>query len=167
MIPMLQEARFDFVSPIDKAFTEAFDDEMTRLGYNFGNKIGDGFCWGKYMLIYRKTGVKSKKVYARIYLRDDDIVLRMFFSGIDKHREYIEQAPTHIKEAFTSDFSECHHCHNQREDGSCKFRKTYTLDGVFYERCNGHTFWFFEPTIEKMSDYIGLFTEFYKPRKRK
>jgi hypothetical protein len=44
-------------------------------------------------------------VYALIYLRDEDIVLRMFFSGIDKHREYIEKGPAHIKEAFTSDFS--------------------------------------------------------------
>lgn len=167
MIPMLQEERFAFVLPTNKAFIEAFDAEMARLGYHFGDKIGDGFCWGKYMLIYRKMGVKSKKVYARIYLREDDIVLRMFFSGIDKHRTYIEQSPTFIKDVFISEFSDCHHCKNEKEDGTCKFRKSYTLDGVFYEKCNGNTFWFFQPQIDKMQQYIDLFTEFYPIRKKK
>ena len=44
----------------------------------FGGKIGSGYCWGKYMVIYRKSGVKSENVYARIYMRDADIVLRLF-----------------------------------------------------------------------------------------
>ncbi len=167
MIPLLQEPRFRFVSDTDKAFIEAFDMEMVRLGYNFGGQIGDGFCWGKYMLIYRKAGVKSQKVYARIYLREEDIVLRLFLSGIDKHRQYIEQASAHIQDVFTHEFSNCHHCHNQKEDGSCKFRKSYTLDGVFYEKCNGNTFWFFQPQIEKIPEYISLFTEFYPAGKQK
>jgi hypothetical protein len=111
--------------------------------------------------------VKSQKVYARIYLRDEDIALRLFLSGIDKHRQYIEQASAHIKDVFTNEFSDCHHCHNQKEDGTCKFRKSYTLHGVFYEKCNGNTFWFFQSESEKMADYIGLFTEFYPARKQK
>ncbi len=60
MIGILREERFNFVSERDKAFMLAFNDQMARLGYDFGNKIGDGFCWGKYMVIYRKSGVKSK-----------------------------------------------------------------------------------------------------------
>ncbi len=124
---LLREERFDYISEPDKAFILAFDDEMTRLGYDFGRKIGSGYCWGKYMVIYTKSGVKSKKVYARFYLRDDDIVLRLFFSDIDKHREYLETAPAHIKEVFVGEFGACQHCHNSNPDGTCQFRKTYTL----------------------------------------
>lgn len=167
MIPLLQEARFDFVSAADKAFIEAFDAEMTRLGYNYGGQIGDGFCWGKYMLIYRKTGIKSQKVYARIYLRDEDIVLRLFLSGIDKQRAYLEQAPDHIQQVFTGEFGECHHCHNEDEAGNCRFRKIYTTHGRCIEKCNGNTFWFFTPKIEKLPDYINLFTAFFPQRKPK
>lgn len=78
MSSLLNEDRFDFISGDDKAFIRAFDAEITRLGYDFGDKIGSGYCWGKYMLIYTKTGVKSKNVYARIYIRDFSIVLRLF-----------------------------------------------------------------------------------------
>ncbi len=161
---MLHEGRFDFISPNNKAFILAFDDEMARLGYDFGSKIGSGYCWGKYMLIYTKTGVKSKNVYARIYIREASIVLRLFLNGIDKHREYIENAPTFIKEVFTGPRGDCVHDHDG-EDGSCMFRKTYTLDGRFIEKCNGITFEFFDPTLQKLNDYITLFTEFY-PRKK-
>src|SRR5512141_1973588 len=121
MAAFLDERRFDFVSPDNKAFIYAFDDEMTRLGYNFGDKIGSGYCWGKYMLIYTKSGVKSKRVYARIYIREQSIVLRLFISEIDKHRKYIEQAPIHVKEVFTGEYGKCKHCHNEK-DGTCMFR---------------------------------------------
>ncbi len=161
---IMDEERFEFVSDLDKAFILAFDDEMTRLGYDFGGKIGSGFCWGKYMVIYSKSGVKNKKVVARIYIRDVDIVLRLFFSGIDKHRAYIENAPANIKEVFTGDFGNCRHCHND-DDGVCMFRKTYTLDGRLIEKCNGDTFWFHKPIIQEINDYIALFTEFYPGKK--
>ena len=65
MDDILKEERFDFISNDDKAFILAFNDAMTKLGYDFGNKIGSGFCWGKYMVIYTRSGVKSKNVYAR------------------------------------------------------------------------------------------------------
>src|SRR5512146_962452 len=95
---ILSEEKFNFISSNNKAFIFAFDGEMARLGYDFGEKIGSGYCWGKYMLIYTKTGVKSKNVYARIYIREASIVLRLFLNGIDKHRVYIENAPACIKE---------------------------------------------------------------------
>lgn len=163
---ILDEDRFESVSRKDKAFIVAFDGEMKRLGYDFGGVIGSGFCWGHYMVIYRKVGVKSKKVYARIYLRDNDIVLRLFLSKVDRHRAFIEGAPAHIKQVFAGPSGDCNHCDNEKE-GQCKFRKDYTLEDRRIEKCNGVTFRFEKPRIGRMVDYIDLFTEFYPDRKRK
>jgi spermidine/putrescine-binding protein len=164
MNAILQEERFNFISDEHKGFIAAFDDALTRLGYDFGNKIGPGYCWGKYMLIYRKTGVKSENVYARIYIRDETIVLRLFLNNIDKHRKFIETAPGYIKEVFTGDQAKCMHDKNEK-DGKCRFRKTYTIDGQLFEKCNGITFEFQEPNIQKMGDYLALFTEFFPGKK--
>jgi hypothetical protein len=164
MDELLQEERFHFLSNPDKAFIQAFDAEITRLGYNFGGKIGSGYCWGKYMIIYTKTGVKSKAVFARIYIRDNGLVLRLFLNGIDKHRAFIEKAPAYIKEVFIGPHGDCHRCHNDK-NGVCKFRKSYTLDDRLIEKCNGITFEFQAPSIEKMGDYLALFSEFYSGKK--
>jgi len=165
MNDILAEERFNLISQDDKAFIHAFDSEMVQLGYEFDGKIGSGFCWGKYMIIYRKSGVKSKKVYARVYIRDESIVLRLFFSGINKHRQYIESAPGYIKDVFIGSYGDCQRCHNDKE-GVCQFRKSYTLDGRLIEKCNGSTFEFHKPNLEKLGDYIELFDEFYSPRRR-
>ena len=164
MPDFLQNNRFGFISASDKEFILAFDDEMSRLGYDFGDKIGNGFCWGKYMMIYTKTGVKSKRVYARIYIRDDGIALRLFLNDIDKHRGYIEKSPAHIKEVFVGSHGDCQHCQNDK-DGKCKFRKTYTIDDRLIEKCNGITFEFHNPHLQRLPDYIALFTEFYPQKK--
>lgn len=119
------------------------------------------------MMIYTKSGVKSKKSYARVYLRDEGPVVRFYFSDVDAHRQFIEQAPAHIKEAFTREHGKCDHCHNQKDDGSCKHRKSYTIDGTLYEKCDGITFEFWQPGIEKIPDYTAIFTEFYPARKKK
>lgn len=164
MANFLKEQRFDFISASDKRFILAFDSEMTRRGYGFGGKIGSGYCWGKYMVIYTKSGVKSKKVFARIYIRDESIVLRFFFNDIDKHRSYIETSPAHIKEVFVGDHGNCKHCHNEK-DGNCRFRKSYTIDERFIEKCNGNTFEFYDLSFQRMEDYMNLFSEFYPNRK--
>ena len=164
MEAILQEQQFDFISPHDRQFILAFDAEMTRLGYDCGGRIGPGYCWGKYMLIYTKTGGKSKNVYARIYLRETGIALRMFFSDVDKHRAFIENAPRHIKEAFTGPAGDCRHDKNEK-DGKCKFRKIYTIDGRLIEKCNGETFAFGSPRLEDLPDYLALFEEFYPGKK--
>lgn len=62
MEDILKEDRFDSISNDDKKFIIAFDNEVTKLG--------SGYVWGKYMIIYRKLGVKSKKVFARIFIRE-------------------------------------------------------------------------------------------------
>lgn len=161
---IISESRFDFISGPDKIFIIAFDDEMKKLGYDFGGSIDSGYCWGRYMVIYSKTGVKSKKVAARIYIRDNGIVLRLFFSGIDKHRGYIENAPPYIRDVFTGKRGDCSRCKNDK-NGVCRFRKTYTLDNRLIEKCNGIVFEFGQPDLSKLSGYMGLLSEFYKRRK--
>lgn len=164
MNEILKESRFDFISDPDRAFILAFDAEMARLGYDFGGQIGSGYCWGKYMLIYRKSGVKSDRVYARIYIRETSTVLRLFFTDIDRHRRYIEGAPAYIKEVFAGDQGRCQHDKDDL-DGHCKFRKTYTLDGQLIEKCNGIVFEFHDPSVEYIPDYLALFKEFYPKRR--
>lgn len=164
MKAILEEERFNIVSVENKAFILAFDDEISKLGYGFRGNIGCGACWGKYMIIYSKIGVKSKQVAARIYIRENSIVLRLFLNGIDNHREYIENTKPFIKEVFTGEHGKCHHCHNDK-GGICKFRKTYTLEDNYIEKCNGITFEFCEPNLERLPDYIGLLKEFYTVRK--
>lgn len=167
MTTVIGEKRFSYVSVPDKAFIIAFDKEMKMLGYEpFDNEIGSGFCWAPYMIVYAKVGVKAKQVAARIYIREGGIVLRLFLNKIDSHCNYIEKAPFHIKSVFTGEHGKCNHCHNEH-DGICKFRKTYMLDDIKYEKCNGVTFEFWEPNLEKLPDYINLLKEFYIAKKIK
>lgn len=163
----LQTAEFDFVSEENKAFILAFNAEMERLGYTFGGKIGSGFCWGRKMVVYTKANVKSKKSYARIYLKEDGLTLRLYFSNIDKHREAIESAPDFIKAGFIGSYGRCRHCGNQREDGSCSHRKCYTIGGQKIEFCDGYAFWFPNPQVKDIPEYIKLFQVFYPPKKIK
>lgn len=165
MTDFLEHSDYDFISHEDKAFIYGYDDEMSRLGYDFGGKVGPGYCWGRYMLIYTKSGVKSKKVYARIYMREKGAVLRLFFNGIDKHREFVENTPATIKEVFIGPHGQCNHCEDKKDD-QCIFRKSYTLDGRFIEKCSGVVFEFQQPRVEKIGDYIELFQEFYPPRRK-
>ncbi len=158
----LTEERFSFISAADQAFIRSFDGELEQAGYDHGGGIGDGYCWGKYMVIYSKTGAKTPKVIARIFLRESGIVLRLFFNQIDKHRAYIENAPEHIKSVFTGPHGTCS-CHPKKE--ACKMRKTYTIDGITYEKCSGVVFEFHNPTVEKISDYMALIREFYPTKK--
>ncbi len=132
MEQIISQSAYNFISEKDKQFIIAVDEAVKEIGYESGGSIGSGYCWGRYMIIYAKTGVKDKKVAARIYIRDNGIVLRLFFSSIDKHREYIENAPDFIRMPFVSGHGDCHHCHNEKE-GSCKFRKTYTMNDRFIE----------------------------------
>lgn len=158
---LLEESRFDFVSADDKAFIMAFDAVMLELGWGLEtNGLYKGYMWGQYMLIYCKLGVKAKKVAARIYMRDNGIVLRMYFSGINKHRAYIENSPPHVKGVFIGTHGNCGHCGNEK-DGKCTHRKTYTIDCNVYDKCDGAVFEFWQPDIAKLPDYIGLLKEFY------
>jgi len=156
---LLKEERFDFIKLADKRFILEFTKELEDLGY-IHDDIGSGFCWGRYMIIYRKVGVKSKNVYARVYIRDDSVCLRLFFNNITKHSEYIENTPDFIKNVFIGDYGKCKHC----KGDNCKFRKDYEIDGQKIEKCNGFTFEFYNPSMEKLPEYINLFKEFNQPK---
>lgn len=162
MEEILLEDRFTIIGDSNKDFIIAFNKELEGLRYDFGGQIGDGYCWGKYMIIYAKTGVKSKNVIARIYIRENSVVLRLFLNNIDKHRTYIENAPEHIKEVFTGNHGNCS-CNPQKEN--CRMRKTYVINDNLIEKCSGVVFEFCNPTVKKLSDYIALLNEFY-PVKR-
>lgn len=166
MKELLKDEVYNFISPKDKSFITAFDAEMSRLGYTSSQTIKDGYCWGRNMIIYTKANVKSKKSYARLYLRDNDLILRMYFSNVDNQRKIIEQAPDYIKQAFTGDYGACGHCHNMKADGSCNHRKSYTIHDKPYEFCDGFAFWFYTPELERISEYIKLFLAFYPEKKR-
>jgi hypothetical protein len=157
---ILTESRFSMLAEKEKEFIIAFDNELAGIGYDFGNTIGIGYCWGNYMIIYSKTGVKNKKVAARIYIRENGIVLRLYLNSIDKHRTYVENSPVFIKDAFINEHGKCNHCKNEK-DSSCRFRKTYIINNQIYEKCNGVVFEFHNPVIEKLDDYTGLLKEFY------
>jgi len=158
---LMKEDRFDFMKPEHKRFVCDFANALADLGYTFGDTIGSGYCWGKYMLIFTKAGVKSKKVVARIYIRQNDIALRLFFSDVTRHAAYILAAPDYIRGVFTGPYGDCKHC----KGDDCMFRKDYAIGGVPYEKCNSLTFGFAHPEAGSLADYIGLFKEFY-PAKR-
>jgi len=138
---------------------------MEQFGYSFGNTVGSGHCWGRYMLINRKSGAKSTNVYARIYIADRGLALRLFLNQIDEHREYIEKAPDFIKEVFVGKAADCQNCRRD-VNGNCRFRKSYTIDGRLINKCNGLTFKFRELPLQKPDESIKLFLEFF-PKKTK
>ena len=124
MEEFLTERRFNIVKESDKAFLIAFDKEVNALGYDFDGIIGSGNIWSPLMIVYGKTGTKSRPVAARIYIKDNCITLRLFLNKIDAHRQYIENAPAHIKESFIFADGDCTSCNS-----SCT-PKTYTIDGI-------------------------------------
>jgi hypothetical protein len=111
----MKDEKYGFINKTSKNFISDFDNKMSELGYTSNGNIGNGFCWGKYMIIYTKSGVKSQKSYARIYIQENgSLCLRIYLSNVDKHRETIESAPEFIQKAFTNGFGACKHCHNQK-----------------------------------------------------
>ena len=165
MESLLKEERFGIISDKNKKFIIEFTKQMKSIGYDFGGKIGDGYCWGHYMVIYSK----NKKVIARFFIRDKGIriwggkehiwekciVLRLFFTNIDKHINYIENAPSYIKLPFVNDQGLCSHCGEK-----CHNRKIYTINGQQMEKC-GYVFSFTDPKIEHINGYVDILKEFY------
>jgi len=154
---LISEKRFSILSESDKAFIIAFDKGMNELRYDCENIISSGLTWGKFMIVYGKTDTKSRPCAARIYIKDDGtVILRLFLNKVDKHRQHIESAPAHIKDAFIFTSGECKSCNT-----SCASGKVYTIDGQVMQKCNHSTFYFQKPTVEKLSDYMRLLANFY------
>jgi len=165
---ILEYEKYDFLSENEKRFIVAFSDELAKIGYA-NDGIQDYVVFGKYKIEYYKAGVKTKKVIARIYIRDGDekiaarwggnglgIVLRLYFTNIDKHRTYIEDAPDFIKTPFIDSHSVCRGC-----KGKCNRRKLYMIDNKSYVKCTDSAFMFIEPNINDVLEYVTLLTKFY------
>jgi hypothetical protein len=163
MDELLSEARFNFISKADKAFITAFDREMAKMGCGFGGSIGRGDFNGRFMIVYSLTAVKSKKAVARIFIRDNEIAVKLILSDVHKHISYIENAAAHIKDVFTGNNGDC--ACNPKKEG-CRMRKIYTIDGKLSEKCSEKIFLFSQPSIEKLQDYNDLLAEFYPAKKR-
>jgi len=159
---LLTERRFDIVSKDDKAFIIAFDKAINELGYDCENTIGSGYSWSPLMIIYGKTGTKSRPCIARIYIHNDSVSLRLFFTDINKRRAYIENAPEHIKTIFYGG----HDC-PCRPDCPHKGQKVYTIDDKNYQKCCHADFRIAAPKTDKLSDYMGLLSAFYPVKKVK
>jgi len=159
----LSEERFNNISDSNKKFIVAFNKAIEGLGYDYGGGIGDGHAWGKYQIVYGKTGTKSRPCAVRIYIKDNGAVqLRLFLNNVDKHRQYIENSPAHIKNVFSFVGGDCKSCSTM-----CAPGKVYTIDGQEMQKCNHSTFYFDMPTIEKLPDYMGLLEKFYPIKKSK
>jgi len=116
------------------------------------------------MIVYGKTGTKSRPCAARIHIRQDGILLQIYFTKIDAHREYIENAPENIKAIFTCAFDTWVGCKACR--GKCG-PKEYTIDGRFFSICRDAPFFIKNPPLEKLSEYGDLFMQFYPKKKSK
>jgi len=72
---LLSDEKYSFVSQKDKNFIIAFSDLMVKTGYA-NNGIQPYVVFGKHKIEYYKPGNKTNKYIARIYFRDNQIVLR-------------------------------------------------------------------------------------------
>lgn len=167
---LLADEKYSFIGEKEKEFIIAFDEAITKVGYE-SNGIQPYVCLGKYKIEYSKTGLKNKKFVARFYFRDNGIVLRLYFTNIDKHREYIEKSPDFIKTPFINDVGKCKQCDKSGggigKKGKCSFKKSYTLDNVLREKCAGENYYFDSSDIAYIPHYINLLATFYPDKKRK
>ena len=164
---LLSDTIYSFVSQEDKDFIITFNEAMIKAGYE-NNDIQPYVVFGKYKIEYYKPGNKTKKYIARIYFREDEIVLRLYFSDIDKHRDYLENAPDFIKKPFVDDSHKCKmpDCKGMITKGKCRYRKTYTLDGANRIKCSEQSFLFYNMESKNASQYVELLTIFYPVKKR-
>jgi len=162
---LLSDEKYNFVGQKDKDFIIAFNSAMTEAGYE-NNGIQPYVVFGKHKIEYYKPGSKTKKYIARIYFRDEEIVLRLYFSNIDKRRGYIEKSPDFIKKPFIDDSHQCKpNCKGMIVNDKCRYRKKYTLDGVPFIKCAEESFMFYQMNPENAPRYAELVGAFYPVRK--
>ena len=63
---------------------------------------------------------------------------------------------------FTNSHGDCS-CNPPKEN--CRMRKAYTIDGREIKKCSGVVFEFWQPTLDKLPDYMGLLSTFYPNKK--
>lgn len=160
---ILSNKDFHYITKNDREFLIEFDKKICALGFE-RIEIGDFLRWGNKTIAYIKPKVKAKNYISKIFFDGINIYFRLYFNNIDKHAKYIENAPNHIKEVFTNDVGRCEHCGIGgcvKPDGSCSHRKTYIINEVIYEKCDGKVFYFQDFNLDKLNDYISLITTFF------
>jgi hypothetical protein len=162
---LLLDEKYAFVSQKDRDFIMAFNDCMMNVGYK-NNGIQPYVVFGKHKIEYFKPGNKTNKYIARIYLRDDKIVLRLYFSSIDKHSAYIEKAPDYIQKPFVDESHKCKrpNCKGIGND-KCRYQKTYVIDGITYIKCAEQSFMYHNVDAENAPGYVDLLATFYPIKK--
>ena len=163
---LLSGEQFHFMSEPDKNFIVAFDKVINDFGYDYGGIIFEKGDKILYEVRYGKTGTKARKVAATIDITESGIFLRfnlytpvIFRRKMEESRFFIENAPKHIKDAFTNSGKEaCRQCN----DNCSKY--SYMIDEKLYEFCNGECK-FNNPENDKLTDYIELFSKFYTKMK--
>ena len=143
-------------------FIAAFDEAMNAAGYARLEKPHDNAYWNSF-IAYVKPGAKTPKIIARIYLRDDGIVLRVYASNIDKRRAYLEGAPAFIQQPFVNDDNNCKPgCKGMRmANGKCRYQKTYTLNGAAHVKCGDACFCYSNLDAKDAQEYVNLVAAFY------
>ena len=159
---LLTERRCEQISEADKSFIVAFDKAMNDAGYDCENIITSGITWSHMMIVYGKTGTKSRPIAARLYINSDgEIYFRFFLNKVDKHMAYIENAPSHVKNAFIFEGGDCTLCNVH-----CKHGKVYTIDGQQMQKCSHITFPFHHTDVNALPDYMELFSKFFPSKKK-
>ena len=112
---------------------------------------------------------RQKKYIARVYFREDRIVLRLYFSGIDKHSDYIESASDFIKKPFVDESHGCKmpDCKGMITNGKCRYRKTYSISGTPYIKCAEQSFMYYNMDAKNAERYTEPLMKFYPIKKRK
>ena len=159
---LLSEKRCSHLSADDKAFISGFDKTMNELGFDCETKIVSGTAWSPMMIAYGKIGTKSRPCPTRIYLKEDGtITVRLYLNGVNKHAQYIENAPSVIKNLFAFEGGDCMSCNS-----SCMPGKVYTIGGQAYQKCNHSTFYFNSPSAHIMPDIQELLAKFFPVKKK-
>jgi len=164
MKDILSEERFAPLSDLDKQCIFAFDKWMNERGYDYGDEnIGGGYGQDKYVIEYGKSGTKSRPIAARIMIKDDyTVYLRLTLTKIDKHMQYIENAPAHIQNIFNFEGGDCISCSTM-----CAPGKVYTIDGKKMSKCNHNVFFTSWGLGDILPDILELLARFYPQKKEK
>jgi hypothetical protein len=158
---------YDFVKEENKQFILAVDEALIKMGYESG-QIQPYVFWGKYVIAYKKANSKTNNYVSKFYLRDENILFRLYLKKVETHEKYIENAPDFIKQSFIDSRGRCQHCKTKcNATGNCFHRKTYTIDNEHIEKCDGMVFLFRNLSLSAIPDYINLINEFYPPKKVK
>ena len=137
----------------DREFLFAFDERMSKLGYDFDFIIGNGTEDAPYIIVYNKTGTQSN-YGARVFIADGRVMLRFYPNKFTPHFKYINAAPECIINIFTAHHDGCASCASP-----CRTREKYKINGRYVEKCR--SYWDLWPSSKDLPDYMNLFSEFF------